>query len=346
MDRAGRSGGPRRLRRRAPAVSGTGCSQLASRRSGGSPRPRWTSWSRSTSGPPPTCPWCAAARPTRRWWPGCPGWCSQARAAAHARRPGSRWPRVGRFFAVSFPLEVYRAGGWLAGVARRLHPARRGTDRDRRRRAGGLRQPRRRSTSWSRTPSRPTTPSTRRRTSPCWCGRNNAWIAAHCLAAGVLILPVLFVLWVRHAINIGMVGGVMVAQRPGGHLLRPDPPHGLLELTAIFIAAGVGLRIGWAWIAPGPHLTRGRALAEAGPLRRWWSRSGLVLVLLRQRAGGGLRDPVAGADAGQARLRRDRCGWVSWRTSSVVGRSRAERAPAERADAGPAEPARDSADPA
>ena len=28
-------------------------------------------------------------------------------------------------------------------------------------------------------------------------------------------------------------------------------PHGMLELTAVFIGAGVGLRIGWSLIAPG-----------------------------------------------------------------------------------------------
>jgi hypothetical protein len=49
-------------------------------------------------------------------------------------------------------------------------------------------------------------------------------------------------------------------------------PHGLLELTAVFVAAGVGLRIGWAWIAPGPLRTRGQALAEAG-------RSGALVAL-------------------------------------------------------------------
>ena len=42
-------------------------------------------------------------------------------------------------------------------------------------------------------------------------------------------------------------------------------PHGLLELTAVFVAAGFGLRIGWAWIAPGPFRTRGRALAADRP---------------------------------------------------------------------------------
>ena len=40
-------------------------------------------------------------------------------------------------------------------------------------------------------------------------------------------------------------------------------PHGLLELTAVFVAAGVGLRLFWAWVAPGPR-TRAPALAQEG----------------------------------------------------------------------------------
>src|SRR5262249_14461636 len=49
-------------------------------------------------------------------------------------------------------------------------------------------------------------------------------------------------------------------------------PHGLLELTAVFVASGVGLRIGWAWIAPGPLRTRGQALAET-------ARAGMLVAL-------------------------------------------------------------------
>ena len=40
-------------------------------------------------------------------------------------------------------------------------------------------------------------------------------------------------------------------------------PHGLLELTCVFVAAGAGLRLGWTWIDPGPR-TRSRALREEG----------------------------------------------------------------------------------
>jgi uncharacterized membrane protein SpoIIM required for sporulation len=40
-------------------------------------------------------------------------------------------------------------------------------------------------------------------------------------------------------------------------------PHGLLELTAVFVAFGLGLRLGWTVVDPGPR-TRSRALAEEG----------------------------------------------------------------------------------
>ncbi|GID93461.1 stage II sporulation protein M [Amorphoplanes digitatis] len=90
---------------------------------------------------------------------------------------------------------------------------------------------------------------------------HNALIAAQCLASGVLILPVLYILG-QNLFAIGMTGGMMIYAGHGGTFFAMILPHGLLELTSIFVAAGVGLRIGWAWIAPGPHRTRGQALAE------------------------------------------------------------------------------------
>ncbi len=40
-------------------------------------------------------------------------------------------------------------------------------------------------------------------------------------------------------------------------------PHGLLELTAVFLAAAVGMRLGWSVISPGDR-PRGQVLAEQG----------------------------------------------------------------------------------
>jgi uncharacterized membrane protein SpoIIM required for sporulation len=100
---------------------------------------------------------------------------------------------------------------------------------------------------------------------------NNAWLAAQCLAAGVLIVPVLYLL-ATNALNLGVVGGIMIGHGRSGLFFGLLAPHGLLELTAVFVAAGFGLRIGWAWIAPGRYRTRGRALAET-------AREGMVVAL-------------------------------------------------------------------
>jgi uncharacterized membrane protein SpoIIM required for sporulation len=91
---------------------------------------------------------------------------------------------------------------------------------------------------------------------------NNAWVAARCLAGGVLIVPTLYILW-GNALNVGLIGGIMIAYGRADVFFGLIMPHGLLELTAVYVAAGVGLRIGWSWIAPGPHRTRGKALAGA-----------------------------------------------------------------------------------
>lgn len=91
---------------------------------------------------------------------------------------------------------------------------------------------------------------------------NNAWVAAGALILGVTLLPVVFILW-TNALNVGVTGGLMAAHGKLDIFFGLITPHGLLELTAVFVAAGAGLRVGWAWIDPGGR-TRGEALAEAG----------------------------------------------------------------------------------
>jgi uncharacterized membrane protein SpoIIM required for sporulation len=91
---------------------------------------------------------------------------------------------------------------------------------------------------------------------------NNAWIAALCIAFGVTGILVVYVL-LQNAINVGVVGGIMAANGRLDLFFGLITPHGLLELTAVFVAAGAGLRLFWAWVDPGP-LTRGQAMGREG----------------------------------------------------------------------------------
>ncbi len=91
---------------------------------------------------------------------------------------------------------------------------------------------------------------------------NNAWVAAMGVTLGIAIVPVLFVIWMNAA-NVGVAIGLMTEAGRLDTFLGLLLPHGLLELTAVFVACGVGLRVGWAWIDPGPR-SRSEALAETG----------------------------------------------------------------------------------
>jgi len=195
-----------------------------------------------------------------------------ARAAITGGRSFS-WAPAARFFTTGFPVELYRARWWwvtVAAVSTALstvlilyvagHPE---------------------------VPARFMSPADMQRlvdsdfvgyysnfhaqnfAAQVWT--NNALLTAQCLASGVLIVPVLYLLG-QNIFGIAVTGGVMVGAGRGDVFLTYIAPHGLLELTCVFIGAGVGLRIGWGWIAPGPHRTRGQALAER-------ARSGMLVAL-------------------------------------------------------------------
>lgn len=92
---------------------------------------------------------------------------------------------------------------------------------------------------------------------------NNSWVAAQCIASAVLLgLPIPYVLF-QNAANLGVIAGLMFNAGKGGVLLALLMPHGLLELTAVFLAAAVGMRLGWSVISPG-NRPRGQVLAEQG----------------------------------------------------------------------------------
>jgi uncharacterized membrane protein SpoIIM required for sporulation len=94
---------------------------------------------------------------------------------------------------------------------------------------------------------------------------NNAWIAAISIAFGITgVFPL--VVFVQNALNVGMIGGLMASCGRLDLFFGLITPHGLLELTAVFVALAAGLRLFWAWIDPGPRprldslATEGRAL--------------------------------------------------------------------------------------
>lgn len=106
---------------------------------------------------------------------------------------------------------------------------------------------------------------------------NNAWIAAQSIAFGVTGVWVPYVIF-QNAQGIGVAAAVLFSYGEGDTFFLYILPHGLLELTAVFVAGAGGLRIFWSWIAPGAR-TRGQSLAEDA--RALFTVAiGLVFVLL------------------------------------------------------------------
>ena len=91
---------------------------------------------------------------------------------------------------------------------------------------------------------------------------NNAWVSALCIAFGILGLPVIYLLF-KNIANLAIIGSIMHRHDHGQQFWGLILPHGLLELTAVFVAGGVGLRLFWSWIEPG-QLTRTQSIAREG----------------------------------------------------------------------------------
>lgn len=93
-------------------------------------------------------------------------------------------------------------------------------------------------------------------------GTNNAWIAAQAIGGGITGFFPLMVLW-QNAVQIGAYGGMMAAHGELDLFLTLITPHGLLELTCIFVAGAAGLRLFWTLVDPG-HRRRSVAMAAEG----------------------------------------------------------------------------------
>jgi len=91
---------------------------------------------------------------------------------------------------------------------------------------------------------------------------NNAWIAAQSVIFGVTgFWPVQSL--IDNAQNVGQVAAVMIAFGREDVFFQFILPHGLLELTSVFVAIAAGLHIFWSWVAPGRQ-TRAASLAASG----------------------------------------------------------------------------------
>jgi uncharacterized membrane protein SpoIIM required for sporulation len=106
---------------------------------------------------------------------------------------------------------------------------------------------------------------------------NNAWVSALCIALGILGAPVVFLLF-NNIANLAIIGSIMMRHDRGELFWGLILPHGLLELTAVFVAGGVGLRLFWSWIEPGDQ-SRTASIAREGRTAATVA-LGLVAVLL------------------------------------------------------------------
>lgn len=91
---------------------------------------------------------------------------------------------------------------------------------------------------------------------------NNAWLAFQCIAFGITGFFPLILLY-NTVLQLGVAGAVMAEAHALDVFFALIIPHGLLELSAVFVAAGTGLRLFWTMLVPGAR-TRGMALAEEG----------------------------------------------------------------------------------
>ncbi|BAD54931.1 stage II sporulation protein M [Nocardia farcinica] len=188
---------------------------------------------------------------------------------ARARVLGTRsdtWAQIGRFYTHTFPVAVYRAWPWWAGVAaafllvsawlaiwvqgsgRAREVLGIPDDNDYLTAPGGAFE-----TYYTEHPGDAFA-------AQVWT--NNAWVSAIALFTGVLILPAVYLLFMN-ALNLGITAGLMAEagrlEPFFGFLL----PHGTLELTAVFVAGGAGLQLGWTLIDPG-GASRVAAVARQG----------------------------------------------------------------------------------
>jgi uncharacterized membrane protein SpoIIM required for sporulation len=95
---------------------------------------------------------------------------------------------------------------------------------------------------------------------------NNVGIAFRCFATGILFGAGSIFFLFSNGLSIGCVLGHVIASGSGSNILTFVSGHGAFELTAIVIAGGAGLKMGYALIATGGRTRIGSLRAEAPEL--------------------------------------------------------------------------------
>ncbi|WP_433523747.1 stage II sporulation protein M [Nocardia pseudovaccinii] len=194
---------------------------------------------------------------------------------------GDAWSQVGRFFTHRFPATLYRAWPWWVAVAAvfiiistglAVWIAGSGSARD----LFGISD----HNDWLTAPGGEFETYYSEHPHDAFAAQvwtNNAWVTAMVLFTGVLILPAVYLLF-GNALNTAVTGGLMADAGRLDSFFGFILPHGTLELTAIFVAGGVGLKLGWTLIDPG-RSSRLEAVARQGRATATVA-LGLVAVLL------------------------------------------------------------------
>lgn len=100
---------------------------------------------------------------------------------------------------------------------------------------------------------------------------NNVQVAVMAFAGGIAFCLLTAFILASNGAGVGSVAGLFAAAGQSSKFWGLILPHGMLELTAVCVAGGAGLRLGWTLIDPGDR-PRAVALVEEG-------RRAMVIVL-------------------------------------------------------------------
>jgi len=92
---------------------------------------------------------------------------------------------------------------------------------------------------------------------------NNIQVSFMAYALGIFAGIGTVIVLIGNGLGVGQAGGLFHAAGEAPRFWGLILPHGLLELTAVCVAGGAGLQLGWAVVSPGDR-SRATAVAEEG----------------------------------------------------------------------------------